>query len=250
MKIATKVVRNTCLMFCGAMLLFTANPSLAGEPRSKEEIGQIIREYLIENPEIMIEVQQALEEKQRQELAENQRRIIAENRDLIYSSPFQINFGDENAETTIVEFFDYNCGFCKAAMEDMQRFLDTDKNVRFVLKEFPVLGQESLQASRVSLAFGRLKPELHAQYHINLLSLEGIKDGARAIDLAKQMGVSQIELELEMDNPEIMDAIQDVYRIAEGLGINGTPSYIAGEEVVFGAVGYDELKATLNRQTN
>ncbi len=238
------------LQIAGIALICTNSASLAGEQRTKDELGQIIREYLIEHPELMIEVQQALEDKQRRDMAENQARTIEEYKDAIYASAAQINFGDENAETTIVEFFDYNCGFCQRAMGDMQRFLETDKNVRFVLKEFPVLGQPSLEASQVSLAFGRLKPALHGEYHIALLSLEGIKDRSRALEVAVNMGVSEEEIVEEMENPAVMEAIQEVYTIAEGLGITGTPSYIAGEAVVFGAVGYSQLKSALKSTDN
>ena len=236
------------LQLVGLATVFISSIAFAGEPRSKEELGQIIREYLIKNPEVMIEVQQALDEKQREEMAANQTRTISENKDSIYSSPFQINFGDENAKTTIVEFFDYNCGFCQSALADMQRFLETDSTVRFVLKEFPVLGQPSLEASRVSMAFGRLKPERHGEFHIALLSLEGLKDRDRAIEVAESMGVSESDLLREMEDPKITEAVQEVYRIADGLGITGTPSYIVGKNVVFGAVGYDQLRASLKSQ--
>jgi len=225
-------------------------PVFADAPLKKEEIRQIVREYLLENPEIMLEVQQALQLKQQAELSQNQAVVLRENEELLYNSQYQINFGDENAEVTVVEFFDYNCGFCQRAMADMQQFLEYDRNVRFVLKEFPVLGEASVEASQVSMAFSELKPDLYGEFHIALLSMDGIKDGERAIQLAQSMGVSRQEVEQKMESIDISQAIQDIYVLAEGLGISGTPSYVVGSEVVFGAVGYDQLKTTLERQTN
>ncbi|MEM9329722.1 MAG: DsbA family protein [Pseudomonadota bacterium] len=236
-----------------AMLFFALpyNGSLkAEETLSKEDVRTIVREYLIENPEILIEVQEALEQKQQAEMAISQQQTIQENFEAIYASPYQIVFGNPEAEKTIVEFFDYNCGFCKRALEDMQQFIELDPDVRFILKEFPVLGEASLEASRVSMAFSKVMPEKYPEFHVELLSMEGLKDGARAIQLAESMGADTQKLITEMENPEILDAIQEIYGIANGLGITGTPSYIAGSEVVFGAVGYSQLKQAVESQTN
>ncbi|MEM7214230.1 MAG: DsbA family protein [Pseudomonadota bacterium] len=217
---------------------------------TKEEFGQIMREYLLENPEILIEVQEALERKQQAELAITQQRIISENHEVIYDSPYQIVFGDPNASKTVVEFFDYNCGFCQRALSDMHQLLDTDNDLRFVLKEFPVLGEASLDASRVSMAFSKVMPEKYPEFHVELLGMDGLKDRERALDLAQSMGADREAIVAEMENPDIFEAIQEVYGIANGLGITGTPSYIAGSEVVFGAVGYAQLKQAIDNQTN
>ena len=226
-------------------IFLATTPLVAQETVNKDEIRQIIREYLIENPEILLEVQQALELKQQAELAITQQRTIEANQELLYSSPFQIEFGDKNAEKTIVEFFDYNCGFCQRAMADMHQFLEADKNVRFILKEFPVLGEASLEASRVSLAVSRVIPEKYPQFHVELLGMEGLKDGERALELAVSMGADRDRIVEEMENPEIFQAIQEVYEVANGLGISGTPSYVVGDEVIFGAVGYSHLKQAI-----
>jgi protein-disulfide isomerase len=123
----------------------------------------------------------------------------------------------------------------------MIRFVENDKDVRFILKEFPVLGEPSLEAHKVSLAFNRLMPEKAAQFHQELLTAEGRKDGAMAMALAVQMGADEATLKAESEKPEIMNAIREAYELADGLGITGTPSYVVGDEVVFGAVGYDQL---------
>ncbi|MEM9278698.1 MAG: thioredoxin domain-containing protein, partial [Pseudomonadota bacterium] len=138
--------------------MFSSLAARAENDLSKDEIQKIVREYLLENPEILIEVQSALEQKQQAELAVTQQQTIQENYEAIYASPYQIVFGNPNASKTIVEFFDYNCGFCQRALADMQQFIETDKDVKFVLKEFPVLGEASIEASQVSLAFSKVMP--------------------------------------------------------------------------------------------
>ncbi len=242
MMTALKLSRITIvLLFTGLMTI----PSLAQQSLDKSEVGKIIREYLLENPELILEVQQALEKKQQKELATTQNEIITSRRDEVFSAPYQIEIGNPEANITIVEFFDYNCGFCQRALSDMESLLEENKNLKFILKEFPVLGEASIEATRVSMAFSKLVPEKHAEFHTQLLALPGQKDGNRAMQLAIQMGASQIEIMTEMDNPRIIETIQATYGLANDLGITGTPSYIVGNEVVFGAVGHDQLASRI-----
>jgi len=220
----------------------TTSPQPPQQALTKSDIEKIVRDYLLKNPEIMLEVQEALEAKQQAELADAQKTIIRSERENFLSAPYTIKIGNPNAKTTIVEFFDYNCGFCQRAMEDMQRMLEDDKDLQFVLKEFPVLGEGSLEASRVSMAFSRIMPEKHADYHMRLLGLPGQKDHESALRLALEMGASEARLQKEIENPDIISTIQNTYELANGLGITGTPSYIIGDEVVFGAVGHEQLQ--------
>jgi len=240
----------TVLLVIVAIAVVSSNKALAQEASkdpaqqalSKSDIEKIVRDYLLENPEIMLEVQEALEAKQQSELADAQKTIIDAERENFLSAPYTIKIGNPGAKTTIVEFFDYNCGFCQRALEDMQLMLEADNDIQFVLKEFPVLGEGSLEASRVSMAFSRIMPEKHADYHIRLLGLPGIKDYNSAVELALEMGANESALQKEIENPDIISTIQNTYELANGLGITGTPSYIIGDEVVFGAVGHEQLQ--------
>jgi protein-disulfide isomerase len=140
-----------------------------------------------------------------------------------------------------VEFFDYNCGFCQRALDDMNRLIEGGSKIRFVLKEFPVLGEESVQASRVSIAFNRLMPLKAAEFHRALLGAPGRKDGQMALDLAVKLGANIDALKAEAEKPDVSSVISEAYRLGDGLGISGTPSYVIGDEIVFGAVGFDSL---------
>ncbi len=213
----------------------------AFEPAERSEIETIIREYLIANPEVMIEVQKSLETKRAAEQTAAQAKTLADMKDMIFNSKNQIEIGDKNAPITVVEFFDYNCGYCQRALSDMTKMMEADKGIRFILKEFPVLGEPSLEAHKVTLAFNRLMPEKAGEMHTKLLSAEGRKDGNVAMAMAVSMGADEAALKAEMEKPEILEAIKEVYAMADGLGISGTPSYVIGDEVVFGAVGLDQL---------
>lgn len=233
------IKKSATMLFAG--LLFSTSLN-AQETLNKAEIGKIIREYLLENPELMLEVQQALEAKQQNDLAITQKEIISSQKEELFSSDYQIEIGNPEAAITIVEFFDYNCGFCQRALTDMEIMLQSNTDLKFVLKEFPVLGEESIEATRVSMAFSKLLPEKHAEFHTELLSLPGQKDGERAMQLAVKMGANKDKVLAEMENPKIIETIQKTYELANSLGITGTPSYVVGNEVVFGAVGHDQLE--------
>ena len=249
----TSIISRFALAAATIMVLSGTNiPSLtanAQEVSDRQEIELIIREYLLENPELLLEMQGALEARQQQQLAAKQKKTLKEKHDIIYASDHQIEIGDPNAKITVVEFFDYNCGFCFRALDDMNRLVQSDKSVRFVLKEFPVLGEGSVGAHRVSLAVSRLMPEKYGEFHVQLLGLSGPKDSERAIQLAMSMGADETALRSEMEKPFVVEAFRETYELADDLGINGTPSYVIGDEVVFGAVGYDQLEQKVTEQT-
>ena len=229
------------------LVAFSYQSPVSADEINREAVEQIVREYLLENPNILVEMQNKLDEERLAEQAEMRKQVLSKQSAAIYDSRFNIEFGDPNAKVTIVEFFDYNCPYCSRAAQDMHKLLEANSDIRFILKEFPVLGEESVNAHRVSLAVSILKPEIYAQYHEKLLALEGRKDAARAIALAVEMGVDETALVQEMENPEIVEGIRQVYELANNLEINGTPSYIVGDEVLYGAVGYEDLAAAAKR---
>lgn len=226
-----------------ALLALCAWPTMATaiEAGDRGQIETVIKEYLLANPEILIEMQKALEAKQQAARGAAQAKTLAEMKDRIFNSKYQIEFGAKDAPITVVEFFDYNCGFCQRALGDMQKLLETHKNIRFVLKEFPVLGEASVETHKVTLAFNQLMPQKAAEMHLALLGSGGRKDGTVAMAKAIELGANEAALKAEMEKPHVMEAMKEVYDMANGLGINGTPSYVIGNEVVYGAVGFDQL---------
>ncbi len=240
-----KIYSKTRSVIAAGMLAGMATLSIAGaasgEEFDKAGIETIVREYLLQNPEILIDMQRSLETKQEQIKQQQQMATLKEKHDLIYNSPNQMIIGNPEAKISIVEFFDYNCGYCKRALSDMQKIVGENPDVKFIMKEFPVLGEPSLEAHKISLAFIKRHPEKYADFHNSLLSAEGRKDGNSALELAVSMGADADQLKADANDPAIIGAIGEVYDLADGLGITGTPSYVIGEEVVFGAVGFDRL---------
>ena len=232
------LARSKTLAF-GTMLMtmLWLSPAAALDDQQKKEMGDFIREYLVENPEIMLEVQSALEAKQQAQRTTQASQAVAANHDAIFSSDNDVALGNPDGDVTIVEFFDYNCGYCKRALADMEQVVEKDPNVRFVLKEFPILGQDSLDAHRVSNAVRLLAPEKYKEFHRTLLSSTGMATEQSAIDLATSLGLDEAEIRKSMADSPNDNLVREAYQLATNLGITGTPTYIVGNEALFGAVG-------------
>jgi protein-disulfide isomerase len=158
--------------------------------------------------------------------------------------------GNPQGNVTMVEFFDYNCGFCKRAMSDMLDLIKSDGNLKFVLKEFPVLGEGSVEAARVAVA-ARMQDtsgKKYVEFHQKLLGGRGGADKMHALAVAKEVGFDMPRLERDMGSDEVKKTIEENMKLAEALGVSGTPSYVVGEEVVVGAVGLDALREKINAE--
>ncbi|PWW03523.1 protein-disulfide isomerase [Hoeflea marina] len=223
----------------GLMALPTTASAL--DDAQKQEFGAFIREYLLANPEIIEEMQTALEARKQDEQAQVAQAAITSNRDAIFHDANDMIIGNPDGDVSIVEFFDYNCGYCKRAMADMTGIVEQDPNVRFVLKEFPILGPDSLAAHRVSMAFRKLMPEKYGEFHLELLGGSVHATEAHAIDIATSLGADEARLREAMKDPSVDASIKQAYTLANDLGISGTPSYVVGDEAVFGAMGADVL---------
>ena len=156
--------------------------------------------------------------------------------------------GNAKGDVTLVEFFDYNCGFCKGALPQMMSLLKDDTNLRVVLKEFPVLGPGSVEAAKVAVAV-RMQDKTGKKYldfHQKLLGSRGKADNARALAVAKEVGMDMGRLEKDMASDEVRVSLEESLKLAETLGLNGTPSYVVGNDVVIGAVGLDVLRSKIS----
>lgn len=214
---------------------------LAASTVDRSEIEMIVRDYLLNNPEVLLDMQQALEAKQAEEQRIAHLEVIKNAREEIFNASYDGYVGNPDGKTTIVEFYDYNCGYCKRAQEDMMALTRADPDLRFVLKEFPILGPDSQKASVVSMAFRTLMPEKHGEFHNMLLATPGRASEESAVKIALQLGADEARLREEMKNPAITEAFARTYDLANRLQITGTPSYVVGNEVVFGALGEEVL---------
>jgi protein-disulfide isomerase len=221
--------------------------SFTGDQRG--EIERIVREYLLSHPELLQEVMSELEKRQAVAEAEKHRTAVKQYSEVIFSSPRQVTLGNTQGDVTVVEFFDYNCGYCKRAMSDMLDLMKNDAKLKFVLKEFPVLGEGSMQAAQVAAAVrmqDKTGGKKYLEFHQKLLTGRGQADKARALAVAKEIGLDVARIEKDMAGDEVKAQLEESFKLAEALGLNGTPSYVVGNDVVVGAVGLNTLKEKVN----
>ena len=212
------------------------------------EIEKIIREFLVKNPDVLQDAMAELEKKQAADEAAKHQAAVTDNAKEIFSSPRQVVAGNPQGDVTFVEFFDYNCSYCKRAMVDMFDLMKNDSNLKVVLKEFPVLGPGSVDAARVAVAV-RMQDKTgkkYMEFHQKLLGGRGQADKARALAVAKEIGLDTAKIERDMASDEVRLTLEESLRLAEKLGLNGTPSYVIGNNVVIGAVGHDKLKESIS----
>ena len=226
------------------LLVFGAVPTRAASfgPDQRAEIERIVRDYLMEHPEILQEVFEALEKKRQDAQSASQKQALAENREKILKSPRHVVLGNPQGDVTLVEFFDYNCGYCRKALQDMTELMRGDPKLRIVLKEFPVLGPSSMEAAKVSIAVKKQGPEKYFAFHQKMLLDRGESNEQKALEVAKSVGIDIARLKKDMADPEVQATIEESYSLANALGLTGTPSYVIGEEIVPGAVGAAALK--------
>jgi protein-disulfide isomerase len=227
------------LALCAAPLPASAQ-SFTDTQRS--DIEAIVRSYLIAHPEVLEEAMNELSKRQAAEEAAQHVAAISKNAETIFNSPHGVVLGNKDGDVTFVEFFDYNCGYCKRAMADMLDLLKNDPKLKVVLKEFPVLSEGSVEAARVAVAVRMQDPKKYLEFHTRLLGGRGPADKARALAAAKDVGLDVARIEKDLSNPEITATIEENMKLAEDMGLNGTPSYVIGKQVVIGAVGLDGLK--------
>ncbi len=208
------------------------------------EIEKIVHDYLVGHPEVLQEAMAELEKRQTAAEAEKHKAAVKEHAQALFSSPDQVTLGNPKGNVTFVEFFDYNCGYCKRAMSDMLTLLKDDPKLKVVLKEFPVLGPGSVEAAHVAVAV-RMQDKTgkkYLEFHQKLLGGRGQADKARALAVAKEVGLDMDRLREGHEGPRgRRRRLQQDFKLAEALGLNGTPSYVIGDNVVVGAIGLQGL---------
>ena len=212
------------------------------------EVERIVREYLIAHPEVIQDAMAELEKRQSAADAEKHKAAVKQYSEALFASPRQVVLGNPDGNVTFVEFFDYNCGYCKRAMDDMLTLMKNDPKLKIVLKEFPVLGPGSVEAAQVAVAVHMQDKsgKKYLEFHQKLLGGRGQADKARALAVAKDIGLDMGRLDKDLASAEVKATLQESFTLAEALGLNGTPSYVIGDNVVVGAVGLDALKEKVN----
>jgi protein-disulfide isomerase len=233
---------------CALLILPAGASAQSFNDAQRGEIERIIKDYLVAHPEVLQDAMGELEKRQQAADAEKHRVAVKEYAMSLFSSPHQVTIGNPQGNVNFVEFFDYNCGYCKRAMADMLALMKDDPKLRVVLKEGPVLGPGSVEAARVAVAVRMQDPDgkKYLEFHQKLLGTRGQADKARALGVAKDVGLDMTRLAKDLESNEVRATLEESMKLADALGLTGTPSYVVGENVVVGAVGLDTLREKVN----
>ena len=209
----------------------------------RRDVEATIRNYLIANPEIIRDAINALQAKEDAATQVAQQDAIKQNADTLFNAKQEVVLGNPKGDVTLVEFFDYNCAYCRHAHADMQKLIADDPNLRVVLKQFPILGDGSVAAAQVGVAVLLTAPEKYTAFHDELITEKGQVDGNKALAVAQDIGLDLAKIKALANSDEVKADISEDGDLAQKLNVTGTPSYATKLKVVVGAVGLDALKA-------
>jgi protein-disulfide isomerase len=230
-----------------------------------DDVGAAVKAYMLAHPEVVAQILLETLKQHRQQAnadavtapvppqaaaktPDERGAAVASNASQLFSSPHQVTLGDPDGKVTLVEFFDYSCGYCKRALPDMLNLLKDDPKLKVVLKEFPILGPGSVEAARVAIAVRMQDPggQKYLAFHKELLGISGPASKDKALGAAKNQGLDMARLQQDIVSDEVSATLAEDMKLAGTLGITGTPGYVVGNKVVIGAVGLDNLKGQID----
>lgn len=226
-------------------LALLSTTALAGEMTEAERqaFRDEVRAYLLENPEVLIEAMDVLNAREQQAAIERDAQMLTQYHDAIFNDPASWVGGNPEGDVTIVEFMDYRCGYCRKAFSEVEELVASDGNIRFVVKEFPILGEESMASARFAIAVLQLHgADAYKKAHDALIGLRGSPDNATLGALATDLGLDPAPVLARMGADEVTAVIAANHEIANQLAISGTPTFIMGDELLRGYVPLDAMK--------
>ncbi|PWR02421.1 hypothetical protein DKT77_12545 [Meridianimarinicoccus roseus] len=208
---------------------------------SEDRVRELVLETIRENPQIVMEAVAILQRQEADAQAQAQAQVLEDERDLLERDPNAPVLGNPDGDVTIVEFFDYNCPYCRRVKPEIEALLAADPNVRLVYREWPILGEGSVFAARAALA--AREQGLYEEFHWALMGMNGRAEEAAVMRVAEEVGLDLVQLRRDMAAPEIEEHIATSMRLSQALGFNGTPSFVIGEVLVPGLVEQEQLQA-------
>jgi len=235
-------MKNLSLFIALMIAMATSIPTYASEFSSADEarIKELAIQAILERPEVIEEAITRLRRLQEEQKQQATLQVIKTRRNDLVADPNAPVLGNPQGDVTVVEFFDYNCPYCKKAMSVVEQLIEADKNVRLVYRELPILGEGSVFAARAALA--ARKQGKYEEFHVKLMSAPRA-DAAYTLRLAEELGLDIEKLRADMEAPEVDQHIQLSMDLANGLNINGTPSFVIGNRIAPGLVPIDQLNA-------
>lgn len=227
------------LLVVGILFLTGFNFYIAGQTNNKEQFGDQVRAYLLENPKIIREVIEELGRVETAEKEQQNNKTLSKFRSELENDGYSFVAGNPDGDVTIVEFFDYRCGYCKQSFPDLMKTVEADGNIRLVLKEFPILGEESVLASRAAMA--AQMQNKYMEFHVALMENRGSLSLERLTDIAQSVGINVEQFKTDIESPEITNQIGNTYQLANALNISGTPAFIIGGQLAGGAIPQSQM---------
>jgi protein-disulfide isomerase len=245
MKIRSVIVGmlGACCALVGATLASASEFSA----EQKVQIGAVVHDYLLNNPEVVRDAIDALEKKEKLVQAAAREKSVVSDSQRLFSSPNQAVVGNPDGDVTLVEFFDYNCGYCKQSLANVAKLVESDPKLRVVLKDFAILGPDSVEAAEVATAVRKqFTGAKFWEFHKKLLSTHGRVGKAQAVAVAKELGADVDQLEKDIKDPATRQALQEVEQLAEELKFDGTPAWVLGKEAFVGGLSFAQIKTKLD----
>jgi len=209
----------------------------------RQVFRQEIRAYLLENPEVLMEAIAVLEQRQKEAQTFNDESLIAVNAEALFLDQNSYMGGNPEGDVTIVEFLDYRCGYCKRAHPEVTELINSDGNIRYIIKEFPILGDQSVLASRFAIStLQNVGPEAYAKVHDALMTFRGDISQSSLKRLAKSLDLDAGLIMKAMDSDDVSAVISENRALAQRMQITGTPSFVMGAQMVRGYVPLDGMK--------
>ena len=206
----------------------------------KTAIEQIVRDYLMKNPQIIFEAARSFQEQQQRQRDDEAKAQLMALSSEVFRDPAAPVWGNPQGDVTVVEFFDYQCGYCKSVLEDVRQLIKADPKVRFVFKEYPILGPNSVVAARAALA--AREQGKYVEFHNALMETKGQLDQATIERVGRSVGLDVERLKRDMAKPEIDQALRRNRQLGDALNIQGTPAFIVGNEIAPGALDFEKLR--------
>ena len=229
------------------VVIWRVAPGVVDAPSAsldEKKIVGVVHDYLTKNPEILVEMTTELDKRQQAEQASQQEKVISDNADALFRSPLSYSAGNPNGDVTVVEFFDYNCGFCRRALPDLVKLIDSDDKVKVVFKELPIFGEEFGSGGKGRTGGGQTR-QIFRDAPEAVTPNPARPTRIRRLRIAAELGLDVPKLEKDMEDPSIQQALDETKDLAQKLGLQGTPLYLIGDRIVPGAPDdlYDQLTA-------
>ena len=243
MKLLNAFLLSTAL-FSTALL---GNAIAEAPVNTRMQVEEIIKDYIMKNPQVIIDSLNKMQDQQMADQVKKAAEGVKTHQKELFEDATSPVVGNPKADVTIVEFFDYHCGYCKHSLPVVAQILKDDPNVKFIFKELPILSPDSELASRAALAVSRINKDKYFDFHSALMKSTGTFSDKSIADIATKLGIDAAKLKTEMEKPEIKQVLEANQKLATAIGVSGTPAFVLGNEMIPGAIDVAGLKGKINK---